>query len=497
MKRFGTGVLLTSAVTMALLSAAPYSQTFAAAAVNKPAAAPVKAAPAVQVLKSVINVNGKDTSFSTISLNGTTLVSVRELALAVDAKLTWNDKSKMVEFSKDGMVASFNGASSKLLVNGQPMNMAIAPRTINGAMFVDAASIVKSLGGEVSKDASGKKLQLSLVKLLDGSNESARWVNGISLLVAHATDETKQDYIINTSNKKYEPAVEGEVLFADMVVSPDGKSAVALNEAGEVFIADLASKTVKKVSEDKSIKSELQWSNDGSKLYFLQGDKTAVIAEISIADGKITPLVDDKVNYKSDLQVTADGKKFVYVVSKDGKLTADSVKEDDQASVDNAKVTLDLAGTEPQIFVFDPTVKDAKAVQVTKGTDNKVFTKLLQDSRIVYVSADTEKENQPPVLKSVSLDGKETKDLITDLSVLQSTVIDGHVYVLAADASGKKAVYTVDAATGSKQKKWDVPENTQLVSLSADGKQLAVSLSTENGESLAVLTDQGFRAVTK
>lgn len=346
--------------------------------------------------------------------------------------------------------------------------------------------------------AAAAKPAAPAVKLLEGFTSAPRWVNSNTLLVTHITDEGKQDFNIQVPKGTYVPAVGKENGAADLVLSSDGKSAAYTDDANLLFVVDLATQTAKQVSEDKSYKADLQWSKDGSKLYFIQSDKANVIAQLTIADGTVTPVLDDKVNYKSDLQVSEDGTKLVYVVAKDGTLTADSVKENNVESVENAKVELNLANTEPQLFAFDTTVKDGKAVQLTNKPDNKAFVSLLQDGRVAYVSAEPEKEDQLPVLKVVTTDGKETKDLLTDLNVLQSNATpDGHLFVLAADKTGKKAIYQVDAASGTKVKKWDAPENTIQMVVSADAKQVAVTQATATGEKIAVLSGAKFVDITK
>ncbi|MCK9909230.1 hypothetical protein MXD81_08820, partial [Microbacteriaceae bacterium K1510] len=72
------------------------------------------------------------------------------------------------------------------------------------------------------------------VQLLDGANENPRWINAEQLLVTRSTEEGKADYRINVKTKKYEPALKGTD-GAELLPSPDGKTAVFLNEAGEVF----------------------------------------------------------------------------------------------------------------------------------------------------------------------------------------------------------------------------------------------------------------------
>lgn len=334
-------------------------------------------------------------------------------------------------------------------------------------------------------------------KLLDGVNELPRWIDAGSLIVTRTVEEKKVDYKINVKTKTFSPALAESTDGAELVVAPNGKSAVFQNEANQVFAIDFATQAVTKVSEDKSMKSELQFSADGKKLFFLQGDKTNVVASIDLADGKVTKLVEDKVDYKANLQVSADGSKLYYLVEKGGKLTADSPKEGDDKSVTDAKIELDLTDTEPQLFVFDTKAAEPKAVQLTSEKDDKLFLQMLADGRFVYVSVDTTKENAVPSLKLVSADGKEVKNLIADIAVLQSVRVAGDRLLILGEADGKKAIYEVNAATGAKKKLVDVHSNTNQMYVSADGKQIAISIATEQGEKVAVLAGAAFEDVTK
>ncbi len=337
------------------------------------------------------------------------------------------------------------------------------------------------------------------VKLLDGTNDSPRWIDANSLLITRSTDVSKTDYKIQVKTKQFELALPEGIAAASLVVSPDGKMAAYQNEEGQVFTVELATKKTVQVSDDKSIKDEFQWSKDGKKLYFLQGDKANVIASIDLADGKVTKLVEDKVDYKSDLNVSLDGTKFYYLVSKGGKLEADSIAEGaDEKAVEAANMKLDLSGTEAQVYSFNTKESEPKAVKLTDTADNKVLVNLLPDGRVVYISADAEKAEQGVQLKIVSEEGKEAKTLVGDLNVLYSQVVDGgKIVILGADQAGKKAIYEVDANTAAKKKVADVAANATQIFVSHDGKQIAVALSTENGDTYAVLSGNKLEPITK
>ena len=62
-----------------------------------------------------------------------------------------------------------------------------------------------------------------------------------------------------------------------------------------------------------------------------------------MADGTLTKVLEDKVDYKANLSVSTDGTKFYYTVTKPGAVTAPDGKP-----VDADDVAIDTTGTEPQ-----------------------------------------------------------------------------------------------------------------------------------------------------
>ncbi|MGO4376365.1 TolB family protein, partial [Paenibacillus sp. MCAF20] len=150
--------------------------------------------------------------------------------------------------------------------------------------------------------------------------------------------------LVNATNGKYELLLSSAGT-SDLVVSPNGQNAAYTDANGAVYVIDLNSKESKQVSTDSSIKNELQWSQDGTALFFLQGDKNSIIAKVNLADGTVSKVLEDKVDYKANLDVSADGTKFAFTVNKQPKVTADS-------NVDVAldDVAIDAAGTEAQVY---------------------------------------------------------------------------------------------------------------------------------------------------
>lgn len=313
---------------------------------------------------------------------------------------------------------------------------------------------------------------------LEGLNIHPRWVDADHLLVTNEGEEKAIEYIVNIQTKEAK-AVPGAIAM-DMKISPDGKKAVYLDEQNHIWLATAPLFLATKISRNDNPKFDLQWSATGDKIYFVQGDKSDVISEMTIGSSFVNDLVKDKVEYKADLKISHDGKYGVYTAIKAAKVSG-KIEED--------TFKIDTAGTEPQIFVVDLTKREDKPVQVTKSTDNKSFINLLADGRVLFVSSNPDKAEEPSSLKIVNRDGKGEATLVNDMEVLQATVtIDGKIYILGMNADGTKAIYEVDAASGKKTKWVDVEEDVTEMQLSADGRNLAVTA----GEIISVLKDGSF-----
>ena len=174
-------------------------------------------------------------------------------------------------------------------------------------------------------------------------------------------------------------------------------------------------------------------------MYFLTGDKLDQVASMKVSDGTITTLISDKVNYKSDLHLSADGKKLLYVAGKEGST---KFTEGENPEVDS----IDTTGTEPQIYKVN--LDDAKpaAVAITTTTDNKIFPGFLSNGNIVYLSADVESDNLPE-LKMID-QNKEVTTLISDRDIVSSLVTpNGEAYILVAESNGYSVIYKVNPDT--------------------------------------------------
>jgi hypothetical protein len=418
-------------------------------AVSAVSAATVTKAIAVQVTNSTFVVNGVSANISTFTEKGKTLVSVSDLSKKLGAKL------KVV---KGGVQAVLNGHKVELMnnskeikVDGVKQQLIVPVMAVKGTSYVELKAFVQALGAQFARDASGTTwIDANLLANVD----HIQWVDSKSFIASQENDTGRFDYLVNAQTRNKVELVNA-VDASEVVVSPNGMKAAYTNAAGEVFVIDLTIRTLTKVSADTSIKTELVWSADSANIYFLQGDKGTVIAKLDPATGTISKVLDDKVDYKANLEVSNDGKTFTYTVTKPGAVVADA-----SIPVEADDVTIDMKGTEPQIFAYtvDPSIKDNKAVQLTTSTDDKVFIHAAADgSSVTYLSVSSEASVKSTLI-SVNKD-KTVKTLFSDKDIFHAVQSGGKWYLITEGTGTNQNIYEFDSAMGTSKLLYTVSEN--------------------------------------
>lgn len=444
-----------------------------AAAISATAVTPIFAQTAAsiqaaQISQSNFMVNANPVSIRTVVDGGVTLASVRDIVNAVGATLHINsDHTVVVKLGETTL--KLKAASKTITVNGAATPLQHPAKEVAYSTFIEPAAFVQALGGTYEDN------MISTVNLLAGA-EQAVWVSPSQLIVSNSTGEGREDYLVDAATGKYELLLKSEGASA-LVLSPDGKSAAYSDPSGAVFTIDLVSKQANQVSTDSSIKNELTWSSDGMSLFFLQGDKSSVIAKLTVADGKVSKVLEDKVDYKANLTVSADGKQFAYYVFKQPKVTADSSKD-----VELDDVAIDATGTEPQIYFYNTATANNKAVQLTKDTADKVFLELSADgSKVSYVSVSAD-EASVGQLVTIDNTGHASTPSFADKDVYELVQGGSKLYLLTADGISTNAIYEIDNATGTSKLVQSVSDSASelIVSGSSDiaaliDGQLAVS----------------------
>ncbi|WP_244898205.1 stalk domain-containing protein [Paenibacillus xylanexedens] len=443
----------------------------------------VSAAPAVkpaastaQVQNSTLTINGNSVVVRSIVKNGETLVSLRDVIKAIGAQAEVQRGTTIIKLN--GHTVTLQNNAKQLLVDGNKVNLNQPVTIIGGTSYVALRPLVSSVGGTIVKRSGA--LEVSTVALLEGA-DNPRFAGADKLIVSKSDDNGRTDYLVNTTSGKYELLLTTDG-GSDLVVSPSGDQAAYTNAEGSVYVIDLKTKASRLITSDTSIKPELVWSADGSAIYFLQGDKGSVIASLNLADGVIKKLVEDKVDYKENLNVSADGKRFIYTVTTLGKVTSDAT------NVDEDNVSIDFSANQQQIFSYNNGITKAEATQLTTTTDDKVFVWSVDGQKAYYVSVPSEDGNAS--LQSVDASQKATT--VYGAYDVEQVILSGDIlYVLAAQDDSNSVIISIDTVTGKQTKLYTV--SSDVSSITVAGSQIAVI----EDDRVLVQAGGSWRAVTK
>ncbi|GIO87173.1 hypothetical protein J25TS5_41050 [Paenibacillus faecis] len=411
------GMILASAV---VTSAA--TLTSAAAAGQKPAATQSGASQLKVVNQSVV-IDGASISLKSVKVNQVALYSLRDLAGGLGASIKQSGAELTVTDSMGLHTVILKAGSKSYRVDGSDAQFAVAPQSVQGSLYVEPIALVNALGGEALPDTG----EIHSMARLSGQFSAPLFDAAGNVLVTQEDAEIPQLIKLGKNGQYDVFSDNGNIVGA--ALSPDRTAAAFTDENGALFLLNMGNGTVKRLGTDTSVKTDLTWSADGKKIYFIQGDKQEKIAYISLDEAKVTEVLADKVENKSEVQVSPDGKKLVYFVTMTGKAETDKEGTEGSLTIDYSK-----AGT--QAFSLELGNKEAKPVQLTKDQDNKLYLSILPDGSASYISADPEGKVQNSVLKLISPDGTKISNLVADVDVISSEVIGGKLMILAEDANG-------------------------------------------------------------
>lgn len=401
-----------------------------------------------------VSINGQEVQVRSIQDNGQQLLSISDLAHALGAELEVLPAGAGLRITLDGHTLLIKPGAKEIAGEEGNVSLTTAVTSWKRVSYIELFGFAKALGAKLSNAAG--KLQLETMELL-ASAESVQWAGEGRLIASASTEEGRGDYFIDAAT-----GMSSQLLTSsgasELVISPDGAAAAFTEADGTLRLLDLATLRITKASSDTSMKSNLQWSPDGKRIYFLQGDKTAVIAAIGLEDGKLIKILDDKVEFKGDLSVNGSG--LVYSVVKTGKVTADSGKE-----VELDDVAIDTSGTNPQLFELTLGTADAKPVSLTNEDTDKLFIQRSAAGTVYYVRAGDETANSVLIAQK---DGKAST-VFDKEDVLEAVQAGGFIGILT-DSS----VYVLDESNGSVARLADAPEGAYGLALVKNGKGAAV-----------------------
>lgn len=404
-------------------------------------------------------VNGTPIVFNTIDSSGYKLYSLNQVAGEIGARLVLGANGFELNDSKGLHNVLLKTGSKSYQVDGNTEQFTIAPVVYNGKTYVELTKLVTSLGGELRTEPNAI---LSFARP-DGEFDTLRWTASGSLIANKSDAETTQLIKFSTDPGNYETFTTDDSAV-DFAVSPDQEWGAFNDETGLLNLINLSSGAIKKLGTDNSVKTDLVWSKDGKKIYFIQGDKQEKIAQISVETGVVKTVLADKVENKSELRISADEKNAAYIVNVTG------VAKNDADSTEDS-LTVDFSSAGEQLYKLDLVTKDAKPAALTTTPDNKLYPEILADGSVVYLSADPE-GNSANALKTVKADGTST-NVALDIEVTWSTGVSNGLVVAGLTVDGSTVIYSIDAS-GAKTELFRTANEVSEVAVSADGSKLAI-----------------------
>lgn len=440
---------------------------------NSVNAAAVKSA-AVKEGTTTWTVNGTPIALNTIDKSGYKLYSLSQVAGELGAHVASTGSGFELNDSKGLHTVQIQAGATSYLLDGAAQQFTVAPVVHNGKAYVELTKLVTGLGGELQPDTA---TILSFARP-EGEFDTLRWTADGNLIANKSDAETTQLYKFGTTPGNYEffSSNDGAVGFA---VSADQQWGAFTDETGQLKLINLFSGVISPLGKDTNVKTDLVWSPDGKKIYFIQGDKQEKIAQISVDTGTVKTILEDKVENKSELRVSSDEKSVVYIVNVTGV-----AKNDADSSEDSLTIDYSMAGE--QIYRLDITVKDAKPAALTKELDNKLYPEISANGSVVYLSADPE-GNAANILKLIGTDGTSST-IALDAEVNWAAGVSGGLIASGLAADGSTVIYNISAA-GTRTELFRTAEDVTEVSASHDGSKLAVVSSgklwlVQNGKAL-------------
>jgi hypothetical protein len=427
----------------------------------------VKTTGTYKVAELLGNVDGATVSFRTINVNKTTLVAVSDLAKALKANITVSKGSiTLIDATKTNKIQIQSKSKSlNFLVNSNKFAFKTAPVTQDGRVYVELHTIVNALGGEIVAGQADKVNHILAIKRLSGEFSSLHWDATGNIIVSKEDGESTGVYKINKTTYRTDVLAESANV-GSMKVSPNGEWGIFTDDNNQLSLVTLSNGQIQILGKDATVKTDLIWSSNSKKVYFIQGDKQEKISFVSVDTGDIKQLLVDKVENKSEIHVSDDETSIAYIVNITGIAKTDSEGTEDSLTIDYSK-----AGA--QLFLLDLTNIEAKPVQLTSSNDNKVYPSLLSGKKVVYLSADPENVDTTNVLKLVTEDGK-LQDLISDIDVTFNEVsYKGYIVVIGIAKDGSTKVLKV-AEDGTQTQLYTTANEISEAVLSPDGSQLAV-----------------------
>ena len=124
---------------------------------------PVQTAPTTNNDKIKIMIDGKElkTDVAPIIKNDRTLVPFRALLQALDSEVGWDDSTKTVTSSKDGMTIQLQIGNVIALVNGEEKTLDTAPEIVDDRTLIPLRFVSENLKYKVDWDGETRVITIS------------------------------------------------------------------------------------------------------------------------------------------------------------------------------------------------------------------------------------------------------------------------------------------------------------------------------------------------
>jgi len=113
--------------------------------------------------KVKVFLNGKRIRFDQppIIQNGRTLVPVRAIFEAMNATVSWDDKTKTVTAKKGDTTIVMTIGNKTMKKNGVAIELDVPPQIVNGRTLVPARAVAESFGAKVDWDGSTRTVTIT------------------------------------------------------------------------------------------------------------------------------------------------------------------------------------------------------------------------------------------------------------------------------------------------------------------------------------------------
>lgn len=212
------------------------------------------------------------------------------------------------------------------------------------------------------------------------------WFGNSSYIASQADEKGMVYYKVDETSKKAVQLITGDENANAACAAGDGSVYAYTNDSGKIVLINAYSNERKELAVDTASKSDLNLSQYGGELYYINdvGGKDDVIDVQTRGSVQAKTIVADSKKYKTDLVV--NGNYAVYNLSQSGSVTED--KKTDENNATDVNVTVNAKGSEPQLYLVNLNDSSKGGQQITTTADSKVSPAVSKKGDVAYISVD-------------------------------------------------------------------------------------------------------------